>query len=60
MDVGQLVLTMTFADFSNEVQNFLYLSREFDASHVGEGEEPLLSRNTTTFTVSIITDVELF
>ena len=39
MDVGQLVLTMTFADFSNEVQNFLYLSREFDASHVGEGEE---------------------
>ena len=23
---------------SNELQNFLYLSRDFDTSHVGEGE----------------------
>lgn len=42
--------------FSNEVQNFLYLSREFDTSHVGEGmvdpgltqhkmEHPILQTN---------------
>ena len=24
-------------DFSNEVQNFLYLSRDFDTSRIGEG-----------------------
>ena len=28
---------LTILEFSNEVQNFLYLSREFDTSHVGEG-----------------------
>lgn len=31
------MLTMS-GGCSNEVQNFLYLSREFDTSHVGEGE----------------------
>ena len=34
---------LTLLEFSNEVQNFLYLSREFDTSHVGEGmDEPTL------------------
>lgn len=31
------LLTGPFLFSSNEVQNFLYLSREFDTSHVGEG-----------------------
>ena len=34
---------LTMLEFSNELQNFLYLSREFDTSHVGEGaDEPIL------------------
>lgn len=32
--IGALLTLM----FSNEVQNFLYLSRDFDTSRVGEGK----------------------
>lgn len=33
---------LTILECSNEVQNFLYLSRDFDTSHVGEGmDEPI-------------------
>ena len=40
---------LTILEFSNEVQNFLYLSREFDTSHVGEGmDEPSLACKLTS------------